>query len=230
MADSIETWEDFRNLVDNPHLPDETKAHLIESVAAGRGPMMPAPTATLSGFSQEELDDLKGQYHVTDEQVKQYYQGKGKPFNEVVSDAQDAAEANKKNDKNISDSQNRLDDIEKSANKGDVGGSGVNNSNEILDQGAAALKYMSDFLPLYEKVGSSFKGGDQAKAVSEMKKIYVRYDEQRDIPFDKFVDESEKVKKTADTARDSSADMGNQLSGLFEHWSGKAAERAQNVY
>ena len=100
---------------------------------------------------------------------------------------------------------------------------GAANSNEILDAGVSGLRAFDVWLPLYNRA-VALNGGGAAVTIEE---IYRLYDEQRDIPFDKFGAGAGEFEALRDAIASSSADVAGRLQSTFSSWEGAAADRAR---
>ncbi|SFB31570.1 hypothetical protein SAMN05216266_10880 [Amycolatopsis marina] len=100
---------------------------------------------------------------------------------------------------------------------------GAANSNEILDAGLSGLRAFDVWLPLYNRSLAIIGGG----AAVPLEEIYRLYDEQRDIPFDKFDAGAGELATLRDAIDGSSAEVEGKLQSAFSTWEGAAADQAR---
>lgn len=103
---------------------------------------------------------------------------------------------------------------------------GTANSNEILDAGLSGLRAFDVWLPLYNR-SLGVTGGGAAVPIDE---IYRLYDEQRDIPFDKFEAGAGEFATLRAAVADSSDDVAAKLQINLSSWQGTAADQARDYH
>ncbi|WP_020662757.1 hypothetical protein [Amycolatopsis benzoatilytica] len=126
-----------------------------------------------------------------------------------------------KGKKDAEDAKAKLDEQAAKASKTDAG---AGTSDEILDLGLPGMRSTFDvFIPLYNRAA-------QAVGFQPVNKddIYKLYDEQRKIPFTKFMAGADEFAKLAGAVTDASTDVAGQLSVHLADWHGAAADQANN--
>ncbi|RJQ69544.1 hypothetical protein D5S17_30620 [Pseudonocardiaceae bacterium YIM PH 21723] len=127
----------------------------------------------------------------------------------------------------VSDNKRAAGDANRKAQTG--GGAGAGNSNEIFDRAAPGLKVLADFLPQYNKVSGGAVGG-VCMAPTDIKDLYRRYDEQRDIDFGKFQRDADELGRSAEQIGRTKNDMAGQTATLYGHWTGSAADASRGYF
>ncbi|ATY09423.1 hypothetical protein CU254_02215 [Amycolatopsis sp. AA4] len=105
---------------------------------------------------------------------------------------------------------------------------GVANSNEILDLGVSGLQPFRNLLPLYNRAR-----GLVAQNLPEhpfQPHVGDPFDEQRDIPFDKFKAAAKELTDVNASIVDAAADQDNRMATVFANWSGDARDKAQQSW
>ncbi|GAA4000476.1 hypothetical protein GCM10022247_21120 [Allokutzneria multivorans] len=98
-------------------------------------------------------------------------------------------------------------------------------SNEILDIGKPGLEVFRRFGQVYAAAPQGCRSGAiSGDAFAEATK---RYDEQRDIQFSQIEAHAQALEGAKSAVEASSSKSSSSLSGLYGHWSGKAAERSR---
>ncbi|WP_370932175.1 WXG100 family type VII secretion target [Amycolatopsis sp. cg13] len=105
---------------------------------------------------------------------------------------------------------------------------GVANSNEILDLGVSGLQPFRNLLPLYSRarglVAQNLPDHPFQPHVGDP------FDEQRDIPFDKFKAAAKELTDVNASIVDAAADQDNRMATVFANWSGNARDSAQQSW
>ncbi|HWO61654.1 MAG TPA: hypothetical protein VNO31_16635 [Umezawaea sp.] len=221
------SWDDVKKVVDNPAVSYEDKKALLQAYYAND--VKDDITGTHNDELEEYLDDYDiswgdGQWQATkdampwadssEDRLKDAYD-KGKK----AADEGDARNAQHEKDKKAGQ-----DALDASAKRASDGGAGVGNSNDLLDAGAPGLKYFENFLPVYEYAKKIIDGGSVDTNVDGMRK---RYDEQRDINFNKIDIDIVELRQVAQDSRDRQGDAEKSMSKLWSGWDGKAADTSR---
>lgn len=103
----------------------------------------------------------------------------------------------------------------------------VGNSNEILDLGNPALQELAWLDPVYDKA-LDVLGRDMKRLTQD--EIFKRYDEQRDIRFDKLAASADELGKVAESVADAWGDQANRMATVFSNWTGSGKDSAQKSW
>lgn len=236
------SWEQVKAILDNPDVPQEEKHDLLESWADAQ--------------DGDRIDDEQKKY-IKDYAPDTVYDDKGvnnfdyssvygpifgpvygaihgaihgdvdDAYNKAKKSADDAAgrEGSRQKDQQaVKDDEGRLGGIAKPG----PNGAGAKNSNELLDVGNSALRMYKDFVPLLRD-----RPGDCVGEVPELNlrtDIQDKYDQSRDIAFDKFLAESDRFSKAKTAVDDLTDDVDGTLVSLYGGWSGAAAKTSSRWY
>ncbi|MGH3620175.1 MAG: WXG100 family type VII secretion target [Sciscionella sp.] len=227
-------WDEVKKLVDNPAVPDDQKQELLKSYYSK------VVNEDLTGTHNDEVEQYLDKYGVSyGDGLWDTFSRDMNPFADSVDDKYDAAhkaakksadqnaEANKGHNENVTRGKGTLEDAK---NKEADGGVGVNNSNTLLDAGAPGLRFFRNFLPPYGKLPGTVKTNPPKGAPTDVKGTEDKYNEHRDISFKDFVTDADEMISAANTERDQHQEMANSLSGLYQHWTGPAAQASQNSF
>ncbi|RZQ62169.1 WXG100 family type VII secretion target [Amycolatopsis suaedae] len=107
-------------------------------------------------------------------------------------------------------------------------GGGTKTSDELFDAAAPALKVFETFGSLLAKLPDDCRGSTRALDLD--KDIRSRFDEQRGIQFQDFVDDAAHFKTGATTVEKTLHESDSQLKSLFGTWTGDGAKAASDHY
>jgi hypothetical protein len=117
------------------------------------------------------------------------------------------------------DAKGKLDEM---AGRASATNAGANTSDEILDLGNAGMRTFDVFVPLFNRAVAAV--GTYPPASKD--DLYKLYNEQRKIPFTKFVAGADEFTKLKTAVADSSNDVKGQLATDLANWQGGAADQA----
>jgi uncharacterized membrane protein YgcG len=218
-------WEEVKAVCDDPAVPADKKQALLSAYVAETaypyGPQMGGdPYYVENGkFSDEQQKYIKG-YDA--------YPAYGKKTDDAYKDAKDAGTQAGYNER---EHKKQVDEGKKklaAQQPPSTGGAGTKTSDEIFDDAAPSLKMFEDFLPLLGKLPDDCKGN--TKPLNFENDIKKRYDEQRGISFQKFIEDADRFTAGATSVESTMTDTKTQLSTLFGTWQGKAADAASKHY
>ncbi|HEY2058831.1 MAG TPA: hypothetical protein VGH57_10730 [Amycolatopsis sp.] len=117
------------------------------------------------------------------------------------------------------DAKGKLDEM---AGRASATNAGANTSDEILDLGNAGMRTFDVFVPLFNRAVAAVGMYQPANKDD----LYKLYNEQRKIPFTKFVAGADEFTKLKTAVADSSNDVKGQLATDLANWQGGAADQA----
>ncbi|MEV0065262.1 hypothetical protein [Amycolatopsis sp. NPDC050768] len=164
----------------------------------------------LSADPPEDADDN----HDNDDVYAAYSQANGIH----QKNQEDARAADKKA---ADDAKGKLD---AQAGKASATNAGVNTSDEILDLGLPGMKTFDIWVPLFNRA-VALVGTYQPANRNDLYKLY---DEQRKIPFTKFMTGADEFTALSGAVVNASTDVEGQLSTNLADWQGSAADSANN--
>lgn len=219
-------WEEVKKLLDDPGIPHDQKQQLAVRYASS-DPMgvfrtNPEVTPYLNKYDDgygATVADAFGDGGGEEGLIEAYETAK--------KSADDAAEKERRHNQAVEDGKGALEQSRKSAQEGGHGGAGAANSNELLDAGKPGLRFFDNFVPLYHKIENDYN--DKSK-VPRLEKLKERYDEQRDINFDKFELGIDDLAAAEKALRSAHQDMSGKLGGLWNSWTGGASQSSQSYF
>jgi hypothetical protein len=136
-----------------------------------------------------------------------------------AKDIYDQSQANgRQADKKAADgAKGKLDEI---AGRASATNAGANTSDEILDLGNAGMRTFDVFVPLFNRAVAAVGTYQPANKDD----LYRLYNEQRKIPFTKFVAGADEFTKLKTAVADSSNDVKGRLATDLANWQGGAAD------
>ncbi|MFJ8811495.1 hypothetical protein [Amycolatopsis thermoflava] len=219
MAERLPTIEEVRQLVDDPGIDDETKRTLLVRYFDAIGDVDPV----VYGFRNENekkqlLESYQDRFGFTDRDLTD-----GAFAYDAYSAAQGRHDANMQAAREaqaraVGDGKARLDSL-----KGSDTSPGAANSNEILDAGAAGLDSFRTWLPVYSRARAVAAPGLPDFRLQE---LIDRYDEQRDIPFDKFAAGVTEIVQVRESVADAAPSQNSAMQALFGSWEGDGKSAA----
>ncbi|QRP45348.1 hypothetical protein [Amycolatopsis sp. FDAARGOS 1241] len=140
-----------------------------------------------------------------------------------AKDIYDQSQANARaaDKKAADDAKGKLDEQAGRASKTNAG---ANTSDEILNLGLPGMKTFDIWVPLFNRavaVVGTYQPADKDD-------LYKRYDEQRKIPFTKFMTGADEFRALSGAVVNASTDVEGQLSTNLADWQGDAADQADN--
>jgi hypothetical protein len=117
------------------------------------------------------------------------------------------------------DAKGKLDEM---AGRASATNAGANTSDEILDLGNAGMRTFDVFVPLFNRAVAAVGTYQPANKDD----LYKLYNEQRKIPFTKFVAGADEFTKLKTAVADSSNDVKGQLATDLANWQGGASDQA----
>ncbi|MGP4015365.1 WXG100 family type VII secretion target [Saccharopolyspora sp. 5N708] len=228
MSDEKPSWEEVKKLLDDPSVSDDKKRQLALAYAAddqdeiwGNGiadEVEPYLDKYDDGFWRVEGE--RASTWDTEDNLKE-------SFNDAKGDADKANKEKAEHDKAVTDGKNALEDSKRKAENGENGGAGAKSGDELLDAGKPGLLFFETWVPLYEKIEHDYN--DKSK-VPKVDKIKERYDEQRQLNFDKFAKNIDDLKGAEKGMRESLQTMSDKLGGLWKSWTGGASDASQDFF
>ncbi|MFI5606048.1 hypothetical protein [Amycolatopsis sp. NPDC051903] len=131
------------------------------------------------------------------------------------------ADARAADKKAADDARGKLDE---QADKASQTNAGANTSDEILDLGRPGMKTFDTWVPLFNRA-VAVVGTYQPASTDELYKLY---NEQRKIPFTKFMAGADEFTALSGAIVNASTDVEGQLSTNLADWQGDAADQADN--
>ncbi|MBE9375026.1 hypothetical protein IQ251_11295 [Saccharopolyspora sp. HNM0983] len=219
-------WEDVKKLLDSPDVPDDQKQELAVRYASADelGYFRTNPDATPylnkydDGYGATWADVATG--GGTDESLIEAY-GKAK------ESADDGAAKREQHDKAVADGKGKLEDSRSKGADGVHGGAGAKDADELLDAGKPGLLFFKNFVPLYHEIATDHEDKDKVRKVETLQK---HYDQQRGLSFEKLVQCAESLDGAEKQLRESHEGMSGKLGGLWQGWTGGAADSAQDFF
>ncbi|MEU0469173.1 hypothetical protein ABZ215_34665 [Amycolatopsis sp. NPDC006131] len=219
MAERLPTIEEVRQLVDDPGIDDETKRTLLVRYFDAIGDVDPV----VYGFANENekkelLESYQDRFGFTDRDLQD-----GAFAYDAYSAAQGKHDANMQAAREaqaraVDDGKARLDSL-----KGSDTSPGAANSNEILDAGVPGLDSFRVWLPVYSRARAVAAPGLPDFRLQE---LIDRYDEQRDIPFDKFAAGVTEIVQVRESVADAAPSQNSAMQALFGSWEGDGKSAA----
>ncbi|GHE96334.1 hypothetical protein GCM10017786_31120 [Amycolatopsis deserti] len=219
MAARLPTIQEVQQLVDDPKIDDETKRTLLVRYFDAIGDHDPVGY----GFRNENekkqlLESYQDRFGFTDRDLTD-----GAFAYDAYSAAQGKHDANMQAAREaqaraVDDGKARLDSL-----KGTDTSAGAANSNEILDAGAAGLDSFRTWLPVYSRARAVAAPGLPDFRLPE---LIDRYDEQRDIPFDKFAAGVAEIVQVRESVADAAPSQNSAMQALFGSWDGDGKNAA----
>ncbi|WP_431925136.1 WXG100 family type VII secretion target [Amycolatopsis tucumanensis] len=219
MAERLPTIEEVRQLVDDPGIDDETKRTLLVRYFDAIGDVDPV----VYGFANENekkelLESYQDRFGFTDRDLQD-----GAFAYDAYSAAQGKHDANMQAAREaqaraVDDGKARLDSM-----KGSDTSPGAANSNEILDAGVPGLDSFRVWLPVYSRARAVAAPGLPDFRLQE---LIDRYDEQRDIPFDKFAAGVTEIVQVRESVADAAPSQNSAMQALFGSWEGDGKSAA----
>ncbi|GGI78947.1 hypothetical protein GCM10011581_15080 [Saccharopolyspora subtropica] len=227
MSDDTPKWEDIKKLLDDPNVSDEKKRQLALAYAAEddwaifgvRDEVEPYLDKYDDGYWRTQGESLASAFN-RDDNLKDAYKS-------AKEEADKAADKAKKHDQAVQNGKNALEDSKRKAENGDHGGAGAKTADELLDAGKPGLLFFENWVPLYEKIEHDVN--DRSK-VLKVDKIRERYDEQRQLNFDKFAKNIDDLKAAEKGMRESLQTMSDKLGSLWKSWTGSASDASQKFF
>lgn len=233
MMTRIPTLDDLREIVDSPHLSDDVKSQVAQDYFDYVEELDEEELYQLGFDSEDHMNNTHDWYS------ENYDFGDvGQAFSDEDDIFGEYEEAKKQHDAGVVSTQKKqesdaeakryeaaeqLDDFRKKRSETDPG---VANSNDILDKGVeGAVRGLERFCPAYNRAVGVL--GSDAGTVNYERDVLQRYDEQRNIPFDVFAEEADKIGKLREDLVESLSSQSNRLATVFSHWQGGAADSAQ---
>ncbi|UQS22409.1 hypothetical protein L1857_06045 [Amycolatopsis thermalba] len=219
MASRLPTIQEVQQLVDDPKIDDETKRTLLVRYFDAIGDHDPVGY----GFQNENekkqlLESYQDRFDFTDRDLTDgafAYDAYSKAQGQHDANVQAARDEQKRA---VDDGKTRLDSL-----KGTDTSPGAANSNEILDAGAAGLDSFRTWLPVYSKARAVAAPGLPDFRLPE---LIERYDEQRDIPFDKFAAGVTEIVQVRESVADAAPSQNSAMQALFGSWDGDGKNAA----
>jgi uncharacterized protein YukE len=218
-------WEEIKAVCDDPSVPADKKQALLSAYVGENS----YPQSRAMGAGPTYVDGTKLPKDAQ-EYVKAYdaYPAWGKTTDDAYKDAKDAGDQAGYNDRE----HKKQVDAGKMKLAGQQppgeGGTGTKTSDELFDAATASLKMFEDFVPLLGKLPEDCKGN--TKPLNFETDIKKRFDEQRGISFQKFIEDADRFAAGATSVEGTMTDTNTQLSTLFGTWQGKAADSASKHY
>ncbi|NIH82640.1 hypothetical protein [Amycolatopsis viridis] len=219
MAERLPTIQEVRQLVDDPKIDDDTKRTLLVRYFDAIDNVDPV----VYGFQnknekQELLKSFADRFGFTERDLKD-----GPFAYDAYSEAQGRHDANmtalrEEQQRAVDDGKARLDSL-----KGSETSPGARNSNEILDTGVPGLDCFRTWLPVYSAARAVAAPGLPEFRLQE---LIDRYDEQRDIPFDKFTAGAGEIVQVRESVADAAPAQNSAVQGLFGQWDGDGKNAA----
>ncbi|WHT18864.1 hypothetical protein N8J89_38150 [Crossiella sp. CA-258035] len=216
-------WEEVKAILDNPNVNPDTKREILDEYLDTR--------------EDDRIDDEHKKYikeyspgNELDDEDESEFDGDDDDEDEeqeldeaVAKGKKEATDADNKDgsDKKATDANNQAKDKIGKAQAPTLAEGTVKNSNELFDPAASSLEMFKRFLPAWNLRG---------KGVDYQTKIQLRWEEQKNIDFRKFLleaDEFNKAKAAVDQYVD---DIDGQLISLYGAWDGKAASASSQHY
>ncbi|MDQ0377504.1 collagen-like domain-containing protein [Amycolatopsis thermophila] len=222
MAQRLPTIQEVQQLVDDPKIDDDTKRTLLTRYFDAIDNVDPV----VYGFTNdnqkkqllEQYQDRFG-FDATDLRDGPYaYDAYSKAQGQHDANLDAAREAEKRA---VGDGKARLDGLTGKAS--DIA-AGAGNSNEILDTAVAGLDTFRNWLPVYRKARAIVAPGLPDFGLQQ--DILDRYDEQRDIPFDKFAAGVNEIVQVRESVADASPTQNQAMQNLFGQWEGDGKNAA----
>ncbi|WP_275291642.1 hypothetical protein [Amycolatopsis sp. La24] len=231
---TIPSFQEFQQLMNDPSVPDNTKRGLALRYFDYVEDEEEEGDAQSYGFQGDEdrnhwRDFYKKRFNISEGDMDWETSSAGdvdKWYSMAKGDADKGAKA-------AQDKQQQAVDGDKQKLK-DQGAKntdtdpGVANSNEILDLGVSGLQPFRNLLPLYNRAR-----GLVAQNLPEhpfQPHVGDPFDEQRDIPFDKFKAAAKELTDVNASIVDAAADQDNRMATVFANWSGNARDSAQQSW
>ncbi|MGW1676841.1 WXG100 family type VII secretion target [Saccharopolyspora sp. NPDC002376] len=230
MADDekpLPEWKDIKKVLDDPEVPDDQKRDLALAYGAEDDWRLFGTRDEVEPYL-EKYDD--GYWRVLGEGISNAsdrQQNLRDKFDTAKKSADEAGEKRKKNDEAVDKGKATLEDSKRKAENGENGGAGAKTGDELLDAGNPGMKFFDTWLPLYKKI-QSYKNAPQL--VPELDEIKKRYDEQRELNFDKFAKNIDDLKAAEKGMRESMQTMSDKMSGLWKSWTGAASDASQDFF
>ena len=220
MAERLPTIQEVQQIVDDPQIADDTKRELLTQyfdAIDGQDPVH-------YGFSNDDqrkqlLEQYQDRFDFTPLDLRNgpyAYEAYSKAQGQHDAHLDAAREAAKRA---VDDGGSRLDGM-----KGSETSPGAGNSNELLDAGAAGLDTFRTWLPVYRKA-RAIVAPDLADYRFEQD-VLERYDEQRDIPFDKFLAGAGEIVQVREAVVDAAPTQNQAMQNLFGQWEGDGKNAA----
>lgn len=233
MMTRIPTLDDLREIVKSPHLSDDVKSQVAQDYFDYVEQLDEAELYQLGFDSEDHMNnthdwysenydfgDLDQAFSDEDDIFGEYEEAKKQHDAGVVA-AQKKQESDTETKRN--EAAEQLDDFQKKRSETDPG---VANSNDILDKGVeGAVRGLERFCPAYNRAVGVL--GSDAGTVNYERDVLQRYDEQRNIPFNVFAEEADKIGKLREDLVESLSSQSHRLATVFSHWQGAAADSAQ---
>src|SRR5690606_35622579 len=105
---------------------------------------------------------------------------------------------------------------------------GVQNSDELFDLGETALEVFEQFVPIDEEAPGDCRHIDGP--INLQTDIEERFNEQRGIDFQKFLDQAQKLRDAHATLRELHETTESNLNSLYKDWTGPAANASYQKY
>ena len=219
------SWDEIKKVLDDPNVSDDKKRELASTYAAEddwgafgiRDEVEPYLAKYDDGYFSTYGDALVGD---PDEELQEVY-------NDAKKDSDAASKKEQEHDQAVKDGKGKLDDAKRKSENGENGGAGAKSGDELLDAGKPGLRFFDTWVPLYEKIQNDYN--DKSK-VLKVDKIHERYDEQRQLNFDKFAKNIEDLKNAEKGMRESVQTMSDKLGGLWKSWTGGASDASQDFF
>ncbi|NIH85630.1 WXG100 family type VII secretion target [Amycolatopsis granulosa] len=219
MAERLPTIQEVQQLVDDPKIDDDTKRTLLVRYFDAIDNVDPV----VYGFQnknekQELLKSFADRFGFAERDLKD-----GHLAYDAYSRAQGRHDANmnalrEEQQRAVEDGKARLDSL-----KGSETSPGARNSNEILDTGVPGLDCFRTWLPVY---GAARAVAAPGLPDFRLQELIDRYDEQRDIPFDKFTAGAGEIVQVRESVADAAPAQNSAVQSLFGQWDGDGKNAA----
>ena len=212
-------WEEIKAVCDDPSVPSEKKQALLNSyLAENTG----TPYDRYPNYSKLPKDSQE--YIKAYNAFPQYGKTTDQTYKEASEAGSQASYNEREHKKEVDAGKKTLGEKKPPGSKG----VGTKTSDELFDAAGASLKMFEDFIPLLGKLPSDCKGN--TKALNFDSDIKKRFDEQRGISFQKFMEDADRFTAGAVSVDSTMTDSNTKVRTLFGTWQGDAADSASKHY
>lgn len=210
---SERTWEETKEILDDPYVSAETKQAVLGAYARS-GDGNEAAEEYYEKYGVNPRWDLFGPPRFIDD-------------DKIYEEAKAEAEREGYRERQVSD---RLEENKSALAEAQAPGTtgGVQNSDELFDLGETALEVFEQFVPIDEEAPGDCRHIDGP--INLQTDIEERFNEQRGIDFQKFLDQAQKLRDAHATLRELHETTESNLNSLYKDWTGPAANASYQKY
>ncbi|WP_199434384.1 WXG100 family type VII secretion target [Qaidamihabitans albus] len=217
------TWEEIKPLLDDPYVSADQKELLLASYAHENGgefggPGLVAETNPEFGEYYEKYDLSHGDIHGAQ------WMPTDTVYEQAKAESEEGGYHSRQVQDQIDGNQGELDN----ARAPGAGTGGVTTSDELFDLAEPALAVFQEFIPIDAEIPTDSRGVEGP--LDFQADIQKRFDEQRGIDFQKFLDEAARLREAHGVLEELQRTGESSLNSLYKDWTGAGADASYQKY